>query len=218
MKLIILAAVFSTALIFVAAAPAEDSYQQEVAKKEEEAARQCNVTYPVTEDFRLKLQRSIFRGETIQKEYNTTETCNLYCNLEKLGFLDAEGNMQVRKIFKFVLKLMPQLEPNKNTLLFHLFSINRSTKGLTDKCSVAYVAYHRFTEGILAASVSADLNSQPEIRDKIVASLLTGEALPKELQDYLEKHLKNVDFFVKQTAAHNSASASTPVPAQVPAN
>ncbi|XP_065212442.1 uncharacterized protein LOC135840048 isoform X1 [Planococcus citri] len=218
MKLILLAAVFSTALIFVAAAPSpvEDAFQQEVKKREEEALRQCNITYPVAEDSRLKFQKSVFRGESIIKEYTTLETCNLYCNLQKLGFFDGEGNMQVRKVYKFILKLIPKLEPNSNTLLFHLFSINRSTRGLPDKCSMAYAVYYRFTEAILVASISADLNTQPEIRDKLVESLLTGEALPKDLQTYLEKYMENVDLFVKQTAAQNSVSASTPVPAQVP--
>ncbi|XP_065212469.1 uncharacterized protein LOC135840048 isoform X3 [Planococcus citri] len=205
MKLILLAAVFSTALIFVAAAPSpvEDAFQQEVKKREEEALRQCNITYPVAEDSRLKFQKSVFRGESIIKEYTTLE-------------FDGEGNMQVRKVYKFILKLIPKLEPNSNTLLFHLFSINRSTRGLPDKCSMAYAVYYRFTEAILVASISADLNTQPEIRDKLVESLLTGEALPKDLQTYLEKYMENVDLFVKQTAAQNSVSASTPVPAQVP--
>ncbi|XP_065206051.1 uncharacterized protein LOC135835628 [Planococcus citri] len=218
MKFIVLAAVFSIALVFAAAAPAEESFQQTVSKREEEALKQCNVTYPAAENTRVKLGLMVIKGETVPKDFNTSDWCNLYCNLEKLGFFDAQGKMQVRKIFKFTLKSLPEISPNSHTLLVHLFQIYRSTKGMEDKCSKAFVAYHRFAEAVFVSSVAVDLNAQTDVREKIVESVVTGEEIPQEFQKYVEKYLKNVDLFVKQVAEQSAAPASAPAPAQVPSS
>lgn len=221
MKFIVLAAVFSSALVFAVAAPAEETFEQIVKKKEEAAAKHCNAIYPVTEDTRQKLGLIVAKGETIPKLLNTTDWCNLYCNLEQLGFYDAQGKMQVRKIFNYTLKLVPEIAPNSHSLLVYLFQIARTTNGMVDKCQKAYVAYYRFAEAVLVTTLAVDLNAETDVREQIVESVLTGEELPKELEDGIQKYLKNTDLFFKQTvAAQNTAAApaSAPAAASAPAS
>ncbi|XP_065212501.1 uncharacterized protein LOC135840086 [Planococcus citri] len=89
MKFIVFAAVFGSALVFAAASPAADTFEQQVQKKQEAAAKHCNATYPVTEDALNKLRTHVVNGETITKTFKN-QWCNLLCNLEQLGFYDAQ--------------------------------------------------------------------------------------------------------------------------------
>ncbi|XP_065218289.1 uncharacterized protein LOC135844105 [Planococcus citri] len=212
MKSIVLLAVFSSALVFVLGAPELSDFQKEVLKKEEEAAKYCKTIYPVNEDIRKKLGLFVAKGETIPKYFNTTEWCNLHCNLERTGFFDASGKMQVRKIFKYMLKSIPEIAPNSHTLLISLFQNARSTNGMEDKCEKAFVAYYRFTEAVMIATLAIDLNAQTDVREKVVESVLTGEELPKELETSIEKYLKNAENFFSQTIKPSPSGAPAAAP------
>ncbi|XP_065219398.1 uncharacterized protein LOC135844929 [Planococcus citri] len=200
MKSIALAAVFSSALVFVAGQVSEqDEVHQKVVEREDEVYKQCKAEFPVDEDIRKKLARMVTKGETVPKDFHTTEWCNLYCNLEKLGFFDAQGKMQVRKIFKFVLKALPEIVPNSHSLLVHLFQIYRSTKDMEDECEKAFVAYYRFVEAVMAATIAADLKANEAISDKVVQEVLDGVTVPKDLEASMEKSLKNTEYFFDLT-------------------
>ncbi|XP_065217772.1 uncharacterized protein LOC135843729 [Planococcus citri] len=197
MKSITFAAVFSSVLVFVLGQL--DSELEEIHKKvlksEEEAAKYCNELIPVSEDTRVKLEREVIRGESVPKDFHTSEWCNLNCNLEKLKFFEADGSMHLREIYESLLRKMPEFHQNRYKLLIHLFQTYRATKGMVDECERAYVAYYRFAEAIMIATVVADMNENQDIKDVIVEKLLTGDDFPKELEVSAEKAFKNTEFF-----------------------
>ncbi|XP_065212479.1 uncharacterized protein LOC135840071 [Planococcus citri] len=200
MKFIVFAVVFGSALVFAAASPAADTFEQHVQKKQEAAAKHCNATYPVTEDSLNKLRTQIVNGDTITTTLHN-KWCNLMCMLEQIGFYDAEGRMQVGKIYNYTLKAIPEIEPNKHSFLIYLFQIARSTQHAEDKCQKAYVGYGRFVEAVLIHTLAVDLETfDAATKEKIVQSVLTGDVLPSELQGTIAKWFKNNESVIKQVA------------------
>ncbi|XP_065212412.1 uncharacterized protein LOC135840023 [Planococcus citri] len=200
MKFIVFAAVFGSALVFAAASPAADTFEQQVQKKQEAAAKQCNATYPVTEDSLNKLRTHVATGETVTTTLHY-KWCNLLCILEQIGFYDAQGRVQVGKIYNYTLKAFPEIEPNKHSFLIYLFQIARSTHHVEDKCQKAYIVYYRFVEAVLIHTLAVDLETfDAATKEKIAQSVLTGDVLPSELQGTIAKWLKTNDSVIKQVA------------------
>ncbi|XP_065212430.1 uncharacterized protein LOC135840034 isoform X2 [Planococcus citri] len=214
MKFIVFAAVFGSALVFAAASPAADTFEQQVQKKQEAAAKHCNATYPVTEDSLNKLRTHVINGETVTTIWHY-KWCNLLCILEQIGFYDAQGRMQVGKIYNYTLKSVPEIEPNKHSFLIFLYHAARKTDRLEDKCQKAYIAYYMFVEAILTHTLAVDLETfDAATKEKIVESVLTGDVLPNELQATVAKWFKNSDSVIKQVAGEqNTGSVSAPAPA-----
>ncbi|XP_065212520.1 uncharacterized protein LOC135840100 [Planococcus citri] len=217
MKFVVFVTLFGSALVFAVASPAADTFEQQAQKKQEAAAKLCNATYPVTEDSLNKLRNHVVNGETISKTFQTP-WCNLLCNLEHLGFYDAQSKMQVAKIYNYTLKAVPEIVPNKNSFLIYLYQIARTTDRMEDKCQKAYIAYYLFVEAVLSHTLAVDLETfDAATKEKIVQSVLTGDVLPNELQGTIAKWLKNNDSVIKQAAEEqNTGAVSAPAPAPAP--
>ncbi|XP_065219240.1 uncharacterized protein LOC135844816 [Planococcus citri] len=201
MKSFVFAAVFSSALVFVLGQL--DSEQEEIHKKvqqrEDDAAKYCNTLYPVTEDIRFKVARMAVKGETVPDNLHTKEWCNLNCNLEKLGFFDAEGTLQVRKIYEFLIEKLPEFKPNRQFLLIHLFTTYRATRGMSEKCEKALVVYYRFAEAVLMSTLDADFHADAVAIETVLNEVLDGKPEPTELETSLKKSLKNTELFFDLT-------------------
>ncbi|XP_065219985.1 uncharacterized protein LOC135845400 [Planococcus citri] len=201
MKSFVFAAVLCSALVFVVGQL--ESEQEEIHKKvqqrEEDVAKYCNTLFPVTEDTRFRVARMIVRGEPVPEDIHAKEWCNLNCNLEKLGFFGADGTMQVRKIYEFLIEKLPEFKPNRQFLLIHLFQAYRMTKGMDEKCERSLAAYVRFADAIMMSTLDADFHADPVAIETVLNEVSDGKGEPEELQKSLERALKNTELFFDLT-------------------
>ncbi|XP_065217711.1 uncharacterized protein LOC135843678 [Planococcus citri] len=197
MKSFVFTVVLSSALVFVLGQIDSEleEIHKKVLKREEDAAKYCNDLIPVNEDTRVKLENAVVRGETIVQDFHAQEWCNLNCNLEQLGFFDKNGKMHLREIYESLLKKIPEFHQNRYKLLIHLYQTYRTTYDMEDVCERAYIAYYRFSESIMIATMVAEMNANPETREAVMEKLLTSDQVPKELEGAVEKSFKNTEYF-----------------------
>ncbi|XP_065209925.1 uncharacterized protein LOC135838228 [Planococcus citri] len=201
MKSIVFAAVFSSALVFVLGQLDSEQVEihKKVEKKEEEVAEYCNRLYPVSEDSRLRVARMTIKGETVPEDIHAKEWCNLNCNLEKLGFFDADGTIQVRKIYEFLLEKLPEFKPNRQFLLIHLFQTYRMTKNMDEKCEKSLAAYIRFSDAVMMSTLDADFHADAGAIERVLNEVSDGKGEPEELETSLKRALTNTELFFDLT-------------------
>ncbi|XP_065218581.1 uncharacterized protein LOC135844344 [Planococcus citri] len=199
MKSFVFAAVFSSALVLVVGISELEEIHKKVEQREEDVAKYCNTLFPVNEDMHLKVARVAVQGETVPENFHNLESCNLNCYLVKLGFFGADGTLQVRKIYKFLLEELPEFQPNRQFLLIHLFQTYRMTKDLEDECEKAYVAYYRFSEAVMIATLDADFHAEATAIETVLNEVTDGKETPEELEISVKKSLKNTELFFDLT-------------------
>ncbi|XP_065217537.1 uncharacterized protein LOC135843530 [Planococcus citri] len=201
MKSIVFAAVFSSALVFVLGQLDSEQVEvhKKVEKKEEEAAKYCNELFPVSEDMHIKFARSVIKGEPLPMDFHSEETCHLNCYLEQLGFFDANGDMDVREIYGYLIEKLPDLKVNRQILRIFLFQTYRMVKGLNDKCEKAFIVYYRFVEAVMTATMDSHNGANAETTEKQLFEVLDGKSTPKELDVAWDKSLKNAELFFDLT-------------------
>ncbi|XP_065209496.1 uncharacterized protein LOC135837969 [Planococcus citri] len=195
MKSFVFAAVLSSALVLVMGLTEQEEIHQKVQQKEEDVAKYCNTLFPVSEDIRGKVSRMVVRGDPIPEDVHSKEWCNLNCNLEKLGFFDAKGTLQVRKIYNFLLEKLPEFRPNRQFLLLELFQAYRMTEGMKEKCQKALAVYYLFSEAVMICTLDADFHADSNAIDTVLNDVLSGKGTPKELEMSLQRALTNTELF-----------------------